>query len=148
MKSRRNTSPPCLALTVYRPGAMMWLGSAPTLSFTASPCAVARLHWVSATASPPARLTSLNVTLAAACLLSLLATPALAVGAADMETGAPYAGEVAALPDRTEPGDGDDRVSHPDAGSTPWGAVTALLGGSAVMAAVGVFSLGRHPKAG
>ena len=102
--------------------------------------------------SIPRRAATAAATLAAACLLSLLATPALAVGAADKETCAPYAGEVAALPDRNEPGDGDgdgdDRVSHRDAGSTPWGAVTALFGGSAVMAAVGVFSLGRHCKAG
>ena len=100
--------------------------------------------------SIPRRAATAAATLAASCLLSPLATPALAVGVADMETGAPHAGEVAALPERTEPGDGDgdDRVSHPDAGSTPWGAVTALFGGSAVMAAVGVFSLGRHRKAG
>ena len=98
--------------------------------------------------SIPRRAATAAATLAVSCLLSPLATPALAVGVADKETCAPHAGEVAALPERTEPGDGDDRVSHPDAGSTPWGAVTALFGGSAVMAAVGVFSLGRHCKAG
>jgi hypothetical protein len=33
-------------------------------------------------------------------------------------------------------------------GSTPWGTVTALFGGSGVMAAAGVFSWGRYRKSG
>ncbi len=84
----------------------------------------------------------------------------------DKAADSPYADEPAPVPDisgktsaATEggsDGDGDgggddgDRASASGSsggGSTPWGAVIALFGGSAVMAAAGAFSLGRYRRA-
>jgi len=45
------------------------------------------------------------------------------------------------------PGGGKESASGGSSrGSTPWGAVTALFGGAAVMAAAGAFSLGRYRR--
>jgi hypothetical protein len=68
-------------------------------------------------------------TLTAACLLSPLTAAAPAVGGEDAR---PVSSQAS--------GSGD--------GSTPWGAVTALFGGSAVLAAAGVLALGRHRPEG
>ena len=75
----------------------------------------------------------------------------------DKEPTSPYAEEGDPVPDisgKTKPADdtqgGDSTESasgSSDGGSTPWGAVTALFGGSAVMAAAGAVSLGRIPQA-
>ena len=77
----------------------------------------------------------------------------------DKPADAPYAADAPALPDlsgKTSPGDeetssgdgdgGAERASSTEPEPTPWGAVTALFGGSAVMAAAGAFSLGRYRK--
>ncbi len=77
----------------------------------------------------------------------------------DKAADSPYAKDPAPLPDisgkeAVVPEDGDDTTDRKDAagadpsggGSTPWGAVAALFGGSAVMAAAGAFSLGRYRK--
>ncbi len=75
----------------------------------------------------------------------------------DKEPTSPYAEEGDPVPDisgKTKPADdttgGDDSresaSGSSDGGSTPWGAVTALFGGSAVMAAAGAVSLGRYRR--
>ena len=74
----------------------------------------------------------------------------------DKESTSPYAEEGDPVPDisgKTKPADdtlgGDSKESasgSSDGGSTPWGAVTALFGGSAVMAAAGAVSLGRYRR--
>jgi hypothetical protein len=76
----------------------------------------------------------------------------------DKAAEAPYAEDAPAVPDisgKTSPeeedekdssGGGDEKAAGPDSEPTPWGAVTALFGGSAVMAAAGVFTLGRYRK--
>ena len=75
----------------------------------------------------------------------------------DKEPTSPYAEEGDPVPDisgKTTPADdpkggGDPKESasgSSDGGSTPWGAVTALFGGSAVVAAAGAVSLGRYRR--
>ena len=79
----------------------------------------------------------------------------------DKAAESPYAQDPAPLPDisgkeavGTDQGGDDDTGNRTNAASggsaggdsTPWGAVIALFGGSAVMAAAGAFSLGRYRK--
>ncbi|RYP83805.1 hypothetical protein EKO23_18060 [Nocardioides guangzhouensis] len=77
----------------------------------------------------------------------------------DRAADAPYAEDAPALPDisgKTSAGEGKEysgdggggteEASGPESEPTPWGAVTALFGGSAVMAAAGAFSLGRYRR--
>ncbi|MET1058326.1 MAG: hypothetical protein ABWX84_01930 [Nocardioides sp.] len=78
----------------------------------------------------------------------------------DKAADSPYAEAPAPLPDisgkeaaptgddpaKGGSGAGKETASDSSTDSTPWGAVTALFGGSAVMAAAGALSLGRYRK--
>ena len=70
------------ALTVYMP-VNMWVGRAPTLSFTTSPWVLDTFHCVSAMTYPPARRNSLEVTFAAAwAIVASVSLPASTVTSA------------------------------------------------------------------
>lgn len=71
----------------------------------------------------------------------------------DKAAASPYAEEGDPVPDvgghseEEETGDeGEEKASGGSGDKTPWGAVSALFGGSAVMAAVGALALGRYRR--